>query len=339
MYVIQIKDVAKILGLYSCESNLRGIDLIEYYSLDNNVGMVLLAKTTSKKNYILKIISKNMICSDKEEQQSHFSEFLRKKGISTPRKYKNGEQYGTLIKYCDQTFFVTVEDYFGIDITQVTPNSSYALGNILAKTHLYSQESNYHLQRGPTFNALYSGKVTLETIWGENDGSLISKMDYEQIDVIHSKQMLNLKEMWKVLPKGSVHGDLGLTSNFMQCGDKYGIIDFNLSGDEVFLNDMLVTWYSSRYNFNVATSYSLDEIHKLRQSFFYGYFSERKLCYKELKNFEKMSYIINGVYFNRFVANNFENSSEEIKQKLIPLISKNYYKSDVDYDLRNLFHN
>lgn len=338
MYVIQIEDVADILKSYSCESNLLGIDLIEYYYLDDSVCMVVLAKTVSEKKYIIKIISKRMICFEEEEQQSCFSEFLREKGISTPQKHKNKGQFGTLIKYYNNTFLVTVEDYFGVDIKSATQRSSYALGSILAKMHLHSQMHDYHMKNGTTYNALFKEKVNLRTIWGANNGSVISKTDYEQIDSIHSEQMLRLKKIWGNLPKGSVHGDLGLTSNFMLYGNKYGVIDFNLSGDEIFLNDMLVTWYSSRYNYDIATSFSLDEIYKLRQSFFDGYLSNRQLCCAELKNLKKMSYIINGVYFNRFVANVVKNNSDSIKQTLVPMIKQNYYQSETDYDLKELFY-
>lgn len=337
MYVIQIKDVANILKSYSCEFNLLGIDLIEHYHIDGSICMVVLAKTISKK-YIIKIVSKNMICFEEEEQQSCFSEFLREKGISTPQKYKNRGKFGTLIKYYNSIFFVTVEDYFGVDIKQPTPKSSYALGSILAKMHLHSQMYGYHLKNGTTYNALFNEQVNLRTIWGANNGSVLSQTDYEQIDSIHSTQMLRLKKMWENLPKGSVHGDLGLTNNFMLYGNKYGVIDFNLSGDEVFLNDMLVTWYSSRYSCDVATSFSLDEVYKLRQSFFDGYLSNRQLSYVELENLEKMSCIINGVYFNRFVANVVKSSSDSIKQTLVSMIKQNYYQSETDFDLKELFY-
>jgi len=333
MYVIQKKDVIEILKNYSCELDVRVIDLIEYYHIDSKICMVIFAQTVNKK-YIIKLLSKSSISVRDEEQQAIFSEFLRKNGIPIPRKYKYNECFVSEVSYFGNNFYITVEDYFGNDIKFITSSTAYVLGAMLAKMHSISLDNNYHMKNGTTYNALVSGKIKLQNIWGPNNGLLMSKYDYKKIDEIHKCQIQQIKEIWGILPKGAVHGDLGLTSNLMLNGNKYGIIDFNLSGDEVFLNDMLVTWYSSRYNFNNVMSVSLNKIIHIRENFFDAYCHNRRLQDIEYENINKLSCIINGIYFNRFVANVVKKGYVTEKNVLISMIEKNYFQQDVNCELR-----
>lgn len=335
MYVIQTKDATDILRQYSIETTLIGFDLLQYYHVDNKVGMVLLVESEDHKKFIIKLLSKNLISFNHEEQQAEFSEFLRNNDIWIPQKYMNGNFYGTIFDLSNQKFYVTVEDYFGEDVKFITLQSSYALGVLLAKMHMVSMKYGYHLKYGPTYRALEEKRVEMQNLWGNVDESILKEIHHLHIDSVHRRRILRLKELWDFLPIGAVHGDLGLTSNLMLYKKRFGVIDFNLSGDEVFLNDLLVTWYSSRYSLDAVMSLSLRDCLSLRKKFFGAYFKNRQLSRCERRCFKEMAHIINGIYFNRFVANVLQKGFVNDPKTLISMINDNYFQSDANIELRD----
>ena len=154
--------------------------------------------------------------------------------------------------------------------------------------------------------------------------------------IIYKKYKINkIKNMWTDLPIYAVHGDLGLLSNVTIYNNQYGIIDFNLSGDEVLLNDMLITWYSSVYSFDIALILSLKERIENRKIFFSSYLNNRNLNTKEQEYLYDMACIINGVYFNRFVALLASKGFKKSVKKMIPHITANYYCLDSDIDIQS----
>lgn len=201
--------------------------------------------------------------------------------------------------------------------------------------HKISMNHEYHLKKGSTYCALFSGSVGIDKIWGENKNILLKTNSYKKIKEIHEKAISKIKNMWLELPVYAVHGDLGLLSNVTIYNNQYGIIDFNLSGDEVLLSDMLITWYSSVYSFNIAETLSLKERVENRKTFLSSYLNERNLTTKEQKYLYDMACIINGVYFNRFVALLASKGFEKSVKKMIPHITVNYSCLDSDVDIQS----
>lgn len=149
--------------------------------------------------------------------------------------------------------------------------------------HKISINHEYHLKKGSTYCALFSGRVGIDRIWGENKSILLKANLYKKVKAIHEMSINKIKNMWTDLPIYAVHGDLGLLSNVTIYNNQYGIIDFNLSGDEVLLNDMLITWYSSVYSFDIALILSLKERIENRKIFFSSYLNNRNLNTKCIK--------------------------------------------------------
>ena len=98
---------------------------------------------------------------------------------------------------------------------------------------------------------------------------------------------------------------------------------------------MLITWYSSVYSFNIAETLSLKERVENRKTFLSSYLNERNLTTKEQKYLYDMACIINGVYFNRFVALLASKGFEKSVKKMIPHITVNYSCLDSDVDIQS----
>ena len=250
----------------------------------------------------MKLLSDKWICVEEEEKRSEFSELLRVNGLPVPQKYKVKNRYVGCFCFGEVEFKVTIEDYFGENLKTVSFGNIKTLGRLLADMHKISINHEYHLKKGSTYCALFSGRVGIDRIWGENKSILLKANLYKKVKAIHEMSINKIKNMWTDLPIYAVHGDLGLLSNVTIYNNQYGIIDFNLSGDEVLLNDMLITWYSSVYSFDIALILSLKERIENRKIFFSSYLNNRNLNTKEQEYLYDMACIINGVYFNRFVA-------------------------------------
>ena len=342
MYVIQPKDVSEILGLYCKKETISNIDLLQYYYTENKICMVILAETVFHNSYVIKILDKNSVSVAQEELQSAFSELLRTHGLylCVPQKYKsNNNVYGTIINFYSHPFYVTVEEYFGKDVKVITPQSTAALGALLAKIHSISMKCNCHLPYGATYHALTEKRVSMQTIWKNANQFNLHDELFSRITSIHHKQIDRLAQIWKDLPYGAVHGDLGLTSNLMLHRQGFGVIDFNLAGDEIFLSDLLITWYSSRYNVNTVMMLSTQTLLCLKKIFFDSYLENRSFTENEKIHFKEMACILNGIYFNRFVAEIARIGFVKPLKHLFPLIEGSYFKSDININLQEILQN
>lgn len=304
MYVISIKDVNNILEKYELGNSGKAvaIEILQYYQVDEKICIVILIETILHVRYVMKLLSDKWICVEEEEKRSEFSELLRVNGLPVPQKYKVKNRYIGCFCFGEVEFNVTIEDYFGENLKTVSFGNIKTLGRLLADMHKISINHEYHLKKGSTYCALFSGRVGIDRIWGENKSILLKANLYKKVKAIHEMSINKIKNMWTDLPIYAVHGDLGLLSNVTIYNNQYGIIDFNLSGDEVLLNDMLITWYSSVYSFDIALILSLKERIENRKIFFSSYLNNRNLNTKEQEYLYDMACIINGVYFNRFVA-------------------------------------
>lgn len=325
--MISIKDVNNILEKYELGNSGKAvaIEILQYYQVDEKICIVILIETILHVRYVMKLLSDKWICVEEEEKRSEFSELLRVNGLPVPQKYKVKNRYIGCFCFGEVEFKVTIEDYFGENLKTVSFGNIKTLGRLLADMHKISINHEYHLKKGSTYCALFSGRVGIDRIWGENKSILLEANLYKKVKVIHEMSINKIKNMWTDLPIYAVHGDLGLLSNVTIYNNQYGIIDFNLSGDEVLLNDMLITWYSSVYSFDIALILSLKERIENRKIFFSSYLNNRNLNTKEQEYLYDMACIINGVYFNRFVALLVSKGFKKSVKKMIPHITANYY--------------
>lgn len=333
MFVIQIADVINILNAYSCDNSVITIEMLSYYQEQEKVCIVIRA-ITNVNQYVIKLLNIESVNFNVEEKRNAFSEFLRLYGLPVSRKYTSGGSYCTITQISGIEFLTTVEDYFGEDVKEITRESAYELGSILGDLHQLSYNRDYHLQQGYVYSALKSENTKFNSIWKDLDTIVFdSNDDIQKLKILHDNMIDELKVLWNELPAVAVHGDLGLTSNLMYQKNGYGIIDFNLAGDEVLLGDLLITWYSSRYSNDFIRKVPFNNVSNIKKSFFQGYYSKRELTDIEYKNFDKVSIILNGIYFNRFVAELAKEDNVKLANKLSKHIYEHYYNDDTSINL------
>lgn len=334
MFVIQIEDVARILNDFSCNSNVVAIDMLAYYRQANTTCMVLSATTDDKHRYVLKLIDDPLLNLSTEEKQAGYSEFLRNCGLMIPRKYQCDGRYCCQLLINSFCFFTTVEDYLGKDVKEILTESVYAVGEYIGKMHTLALNSQYHLDKGHVFSSLDAGRTTLEPFL--KDIRTLIKFDedcLQRLCSMHNKKMGEARALWHALPTAAVHGDLGLVNNIVYSGTGYGVIDFNLAGDEMLLGDFLITWYSSRYSLDFIRQVRLNQTQLLWNAYLQGYTSCRQLTRQENDAFDALSKILNGTYFGRFIINLFQMGYVDYGNKLFPEIEKHYNLKDTPIDL------
>ena len=334
MYVIQKKDVANILDEYDCEPDIVSIDMLSYYQQEDTICMVLKIRTSAHR-YVIKLLCDQCVSLGLDESQSVYSEFLRTKGIPVPMKYMCSGRFCTLRRFSSQIFLVTVEDYFGEDVTFISPTSVARLGEIIGRVHSVSLAEQFHLPYGSTYRAITSGRA--EILSNSSNAVLLCDVlkneQYDQLICTHREKIRNAAEIWASLPVAAVHADLGLTNNFVRNPSGFGLIDFNLSGDEMLLGDFLITWYSSRYCFNYISSVSGDLHKALWEAYYNGYLRYRKFSPKEVDAFINLAKLMNGVFFGRFVIDMLNRGYVQFARKLAPSIIQHYNLLDTPLDL------
>ena len=215
MYVISIKDVNNILEKYELGNSGKAvaIEILQYYQVDEKICIVILIETILHVRYVMKLLSDKWICVEEEEKRSEFSELLRGNGLPVPQKYKVKNRYIGCFCFGEVEFKVTIEDYFGENLKTVSFGNIKTLGRLLADMHKISINHEYHLKKGSTYCALFSGRVGIDRIWGENKSILLKANLYKKVKAIHEMSINKIKNMWTDLPIYAVHGDLGLLSN------------------------------------------------------------------------------------------------------------------------------
>lgn len=335
MFVIQIADVTDILSVYSCKNTVVEINMLAYYQELDKECIIIAAVTDLGEKYVLKMLSEESVDIDLEEQRSSFSEFLRNGGLPVPKKYTTNGKFCYIKKFDNTNLMITVEDYFGNDVKDISGKSAYELGRLLGIMHNLSYESNYHLKIGSAYTALKSGSTAFKNIWGEYSNYIFNDSTVDILSKLHNQKMINVKKIWEKLPIAAVHGDLALTCNFMLQNNKYGIIDFNLAGDEPLLGDLLLTWYSSRYSDLFIRTVPYNAVATIREKYFSGYYSVHSLSNIEKNFFDELSQALNGVYFNRFVSNLAKKGEIDLGKELSRYIFEQYYNSDSTIDIKS----
>lgn len=334
MFVIQQKDVVKVLQLYSCNYDVTELDMLAYYQQGKVTSCIVISVTTrGTEKYVIKFLSDKFIEKDIEEKRCSFSEFLRLNDVPVPQKYSCNGSYCHTVCIQFYNFLVTVEDYFGEDVSEITTQSSYALGCILGKMHTLSLNAKYKLNFSRIYSALIDRRTNYSAIWGIMDKDIFDRHRIEELRDLHNSKMKELQRLWEGLPMSTVHSDLGFTSNVVYKKSGFGVIDFNLSADEVLIGDLLITWYSSRYSNDFIRKVPFSKVETIRNSFLNGYQSTRKLLSDEKSNFQSMSKVINGTYFNRYVAQLVKDGNIEIGRKLSCMIEEHYFMEDTQIDI------
>lgn len=334
MFVIQKTDVASILNSFNLPCDFIGFDLLSYYQQADLIGMIICVYYgQNDKKYIIKLISSENNNIQREHLQAEFSEKVRGVGLNVPRKYKSGGCYCKNVTFCNTLFVVSIEDFLGNDVTNPTPQLAMFLGTSLGRMHEFAYSEGVYIGCGATYKAIVRETATFDRISSHFPPECISKEYYDSILCHHNSVLNELSRLWPNLPKATTHSDLGLLNNVVSYNAEYGIIDFNLAGDEVLISDFLITWYSSIYDFDFINKSRTYDIGELKDAYWNGYQTHRIIHDKERSIIPSLSQFLNGIYFTKYVDTLFFRGCHEKAHSLVHLIDKHYSNTEALVDL------
>lgn len=304
-----VKDILELYG-FETEFGEQKEYIHNYKKYGYNVKVVLSVLLKSGKRVVIKLVSiqgedplKN---GEKTEKQSAFSEFLRQNGIITPRCYTAGGKYCSGYVYSGFPCSVTVEDWCGEEITEINPEISYRIGELLARMHTLSLENGYALGYPTLFSAAYENDVDVyEDFCGICENEHLDRDVVRQIKKYREEKLAVLRSVWDRLPKAAVQGDISI-NNLTYAGEKLTVFDYNNAGDEVLVSDLVMEGLLTAYEMDLPAGTDPDCRELLFPALLDGYLSRRKLSEEEAETAWIIYTLYHALWFTRIVYN--ENS-------------------------------
>lgn len=145
----------------------------------------------------------------KAEKQSSFSETMRRNGIKTPSRYKAEGNYVSEFIYHDLPCIVTVEDWCGEEITEITAELAYQIGALMARMHTISLANKCEIGCETLFSAAYQNDVDAFQAFCEiTRNEELDQAIVKQRRTLHDEKLEHLRAVWETLPKAAIQGDI-----------------------------------------------------------------------------------------------------------------------------------
>ena len=209
----------------------------------------------------------------------------------------------------------------------------------MGKMHRISEESELSFKHSTTWS-LFGGNQTDELgDYDENElffQDLIKSLDDGTYDVNMINQLKKSYyqirgkafSLWNSLPHGPIQGDFCPNNMVIDANEKIvGVFDWNISGDEVFINEACAVAIYTIFHFEWKEEVS--EENKLR-AFFDAYREHRHLTKKELEIAPVLFNIIRPFRFDRIepilerITKNEREQVEEDVQETVRLMQISY---------------
>lgn len=230
------ENMKQILHNYGIKSTTE----IEYYRNEQR----LLAKVTLENGKAL------MMKGEKEtpqfvEKYCQFATLLKEKGFPVPVYRKT--VYGQF-SFIQDSFTITLEELCcGIEIDTLSDKHIYQIGKLLAYEHQLSTNLPFSFGRGTSWSMFGGNKTDALGDYDENELSFIDFSNTFQDEELfisikekYTKKRAQLFKHWALLPKGPVQGDFcHYNMLFNENSTINSVFDFNIAGDEVFINECI----------------------------------------------------------------------------------------------------
>lgn len=298
--MISIDIASTILQNYGVNNNVKSIDIIQNNESAYRERKVYSICTSNGNRYICKM-SRGEYTKDIIEMQCKFAMLLFNEKISTARKYDRDGEYVTEFIQNGKSYYLTLEQYIGEDIKQITIDVFAFLGNILGKMHMISENNNQFSEFTIIKKAILQGNAKFENILKNANMGLPYTSSISECIRRHNRLVDKLKNNWDRLPHGIVHGDLGAFNNLINMGDNIGIIDFNLAADETFLGDVIATFYASLHKYSWREQLSAISEAEAKKVYFKEYTKVRPFTEEEKQIFMETSALFDGLFYSKAI--------------------------------------
>lgn len=238
---------------------------------------------------------------EKVEKQSRFSEIMRCNGIQTPVRYQTDGRCAARFVYHGKPCIVTVEDWCGEAITEMTTDLAYRLGILMARMHTISLANRCEIGHGTLFSAAWENDVDVFPRFCKiaEDERLEPEL-VRQIITLRNEKLEYLRAVWETLPKAAVQGDLSI-NNLVRSDKGLVVFDYNNAGDEVLISDLVMEGLLTAYEMDLPD----DAPESCRETIFpallKGYRSVRSLNEAESKAAWEAYTLYHGLWFTRIV--------------------------------------
>ena len=239
----------------------------------------------------------------KAENQSRFSERMRSCGIRTPKRYQAEGRYCSDLLYKEHPCIVTVEDWCGEEIREITTDIACQIGGLMARMHLYSLEHKCVIGHRTLFSAAYWNDVDVFPEFCEiTKDERLDQGVAARIKSLREEKLGRIRAVWESLPKAAVQGDISI-NNLVH--DEKGLIvfDYNNAGDEVLISDLVMEGLLTAYEMDLPSGTPASYREHLFPAFLNGYLSVRPLSEAEADTAWEVYTLYHGLWFTRIVYN------------------------------------
>lgn len=239
----------------------------------------------------------------KVENQSIFSEVMRRHGIKTPARYQANGKYCTAFAYHDLPCMVTVEDWCGEEITEITTEIAYQIGELMARMHTISLENKCEIGHGTLFSAAYWNDVDAFPEFCEiTKDEKLDQAVVAQIKALRDEKLERIRAVWDSLPKAAVQGDISI-NNLVHGEDGLIVFDYNNAGDEVLISDLVMEGLLTAYEMELPDGTPVSYREQIFPALLKGYLSVRPLSEAESAAAWEVYTLYHGLWFTRIVYN------------------------------------
>ena len=314
---IEIEVIDTILALYDIHEQVKEQNSY-IHEVEDNGWMKLIFRVTlnSGRMLVIKILHEDDDLAheiQKVEKQSDFSEMMRHHGIRTPVRYMADGKYVTPFYYHDLPCMVTVEDWCGEEITEITTDIAYQIGVLMARMHTISLDNNCEIGHTTLFSAAYWNDVDAfpEFCKIAKDENLEQSV-VTRIKALHDEKLKRIRAVWETLPKAAVQGDISI-NNLVINEDGLTVFDYNNAGDEVLISDLVMEGLLTAYEMELPNGTPITYREKLFPALLEGYLSVRPLSEIERTIAWEIYTLYHGLWFTRIIYN--DNCLEQLVQQ------------------------
>jgi len=288
----------------------ENINEFKYYRYNfdknsNEIKIVTKAFCENNKNYFIRIFDNFKSNYIKINERCHFQDFLKTNGILVPNQKKINGQFISNMQIEGIRLNVLVEEAFNytkFDNTNTDMSVYKKIGAECAKIHLISQKySPCHkfISDFGTMNKIANLSTNIPTQYFEDeriqaDYTFLLSLIKKHEDIISALLAAS------ALPQGFVQGDMGEGNLFFDSNGNLMIIDFNISGVDVFVGDAIIQGVNLAWNWK-NSSQIFNFQYDIWNNFIKGYVSHRPFNDNESSVFE---YYFKLIYFTTYVQKN-----------------------------------
>lgn len=304
---VEIEVIKEILQLYGFHEQVME-QKAYIHAIEDNRWLKLIFRVTleSGKMLVIKILHEDDDLAaelQKVENQSIFSEVMRSHGIKTPARYQANGKYCNECTYHDLPCMVTVEDWCGEEVTEITTDTAYQIGELMARMHTISLENKCKIGHRTLFSAAYWNDVDSFPEFCEiTKDEKLDQAVVEQIKVLREEKLERIRAVWETLPKAAVQGDISI-NNLVRTKDGLIVFDYNNAGDEVLISDLVMEGLLTAYEMDLPEGMPESYKEQLFPALLKGYLSVRQLSEAECAAAWEVYTLYHGLWFTRIVYN------------------------------------